>query len=95
MDTCQFAYLTPRKLDGVIAKLELLSEQHTFIKFLRNVDNAKILSGFVQELANTVGDYQVWASTSAVIFNEHLVRFHYSRECMRRQGISMTIPRLS
>ena len=40
-------------------KLEPLSEQHALLKFLRNVDNAKTLTGFVQELADAVIDYQV------------------------------------
>jgi len=40
-------------------KLEPLSEQHALLKFLHNVDNAKTLTGFVQELANAVTDYQV------------------------------------
>ena len=48
-----------RKLDGVIAKLEPLSDQHVLIKFLRNVNNAKTLIGFVQELSDAVTDYQV------------------------------------
>ena len=55
----QFAYPSFRKLEGVIAKLEPLSDQHRLIRFLRNVDNAKALSGFVQELADAVTDYQV------------------------------------
>jgi hypothetical protein len=65
MDMCQFAYPIPRKLDGVITKLEPLSEQHALLKFLRNVDNAKILSGFVQELANAVEHYQVCTPSPA------------------------------
>jgi len=40
-------------------KLEALSEEHVLLKFLRNVDNAKVLSGLVQELADTVEYYQV------------------------------------
>ena len=59
MDMRQFTHPTLRKLDGVIAKLEPLSEQHAFIKFLRNVDDAKTLTGFVQDLANAITDYQV------------------------------------
>jgi len=50
---------TLRRLDGVIAKLEPLSEEHALLKFLRNVDNAKTLSGFVQELADAITYYQV------------------------------------
>ena len=40
-------------------KLEPLSDQHAIVGFLRNVDNAKRLTGFVQELANMITDYQV------------------------------------
>ena len=55
----RFVYPSLRKLEGVVAKLEPLSEQHAFIKFLRNVDDAKTLTGFVQDLANAITDYQV------------------------------------
>ena len=48
-----------RKLAGIIAKLKPLSEQHGIMKFLKNVDHANILSGFVQDLAYAVTDYQV------------------------------------
>jgi len=102
MDTCRFTYLAPRKLDGVIIKLKPLSEEYTLLKFLRNVDNAKILSGFVQELANAVGYYQVGTPCPAVIVNEYPDRFRYNKECMREQegsttksGISMMILRTS
>ena len=57
--TSQFTYPSLRKLEGVVAKLEPLSDQHRLIKFLRNIDNAKMLTGFVQELADAVTDYQV------------------------------------
>ena len=59
MDTRQFTYPTLRKLDVVIAKLEPLAEEHVFLKFLRNVDNTKIMNGLVEELANAIVDYQV------------------------------------
>ena len=55
----QSAYPSLRKLRVVIAKLEPLTEQHAFIKFLRNVDHAKQLAGFIQELADAIADYQV------------------------------------
>ena len=55
----QFIYPSPSKLDGVIAKLEPLSDQNALVGFLRNVDNAKTLTGFVQELANAITDYHV------------------------------------
>ena len=31
-------------------KLEPLSDTHAIVKFLRNVDHAKALTGFIQEL---------------------------------------------
>ena len=55
----QFANPSLRKLEGVIVKLEPLSDQRGLMRFLRNADNAKTLSGFVQELADAVADYQV------------------------------------
>lgn len=48
----------------MISKLEPLSEQHALLGFLRNVDNAKTLNGFVQDLANAITDYQVRATLS-------------------------------
>ena len=54
------AHLPPlRILGGIIAKLEPLAEQHALIGFLRNVDNTKMLTGFVKELADAITDYQV------------------------------------
>jgi len=44
---------------GVLTKLEPLSEEHVFLKFLRNVDNTKTLSGFFQELSDAITYYQV------------------------------------
>jgi len=72
------------------------------LRFLRNVDNAKVLSGFVQELADAVEYYQVGAPGPAVIFNKHPARFHYNKEYMKGLGrstvtlrIFMMIPRTS
>ena len=48
-----------RKLAGIIAELEPLSEQHGVSKFLNNVEHANILNGFIQDLAYAVTDYQV------------------------------------
>lgn len=39
--------------------LEPLSEQSALVRFFRNADNAKTLTGFIQELANAITDYQV------------------------------------
>jgi len=59
MDICQSVHFPLRKLKGVIEKLESLSEEHMLVRFLRNVDNTKALTGFIQELANAITDYQV------------------------------------
>jgi hypothetical protein len=48
-----------RKLAGIVAKLEPLSDQHGIMKFLKNVDHANILNSFVQDIACAVTDYQV------------------------------------
>ena len=48
-----------RKLVGIVVNLRPLAEQHGFMKFLKNVDHANILSGFVKELADAITDYQV------------------------------------
>ena len=48
-----------RKLEGIMARLGQLSEQHWFLKFLDNVDNADTLNGFIQGLAYAITDYQV------------------------------------
>lgn len=43
----------------VIVKLEPLSEQNALLRFLQNQDHASSLSGFVQEVAEAITDYQV------------------------------------
>jgi len=65
----QFTHPFLRKLEGIIERLEPLSEQHVLLKFLRNVENAKTLNGFVQELADAIMEYQVRAVGPTVIFN--------------------------
>jgi len=64
-------FLTPTlsKLDGVVAKLKPLTKQRVLVKFLRNADNAKVVSGFVQDLADAVGYYQVRVPSPVLIFN--------------------------
>ena len=69
MNIYRFAYPSLRKLGEVITQLEPLSDQNAFVAFLRNVDNAKTLTGFVQELANAITDYQVRAARATVIFD--------------------------
>jgi hypothetical protein len=85
----------PRKLDGVIAKLEPLSDQHALTGFFRNAENAKTLTGFVQELANAITDYQVRTAGPAAIFDERPARFQYNKECTRGRGKSTMKPRTS
>jgi len=83
----QSTHPTLRRLDGVIKKLEPLAEQHALLKFLRNVDNAKMLTGFAQELADAITDYQVCLPSHSMIFNNgSLGRFRCNKECMRGQG---------
>jgi len=91
----QFAHPTLRKLKGVIAKLDPLSEQHALLRFLHNVDHAKTLTGFVEELSNVIMDYQVRAPGVTVNYNEHPARFWYNKQHMRVQGTSTMIPRTS
>jgi len=64
----------------VTAKLEPLSEQHALLKFLRNIENARTLNGFVKELADAITDYQVRSAGPTVVFNEHLARFRCNKE---------------
>jgi hypothetical protein len=84
-----------RKLEGVIAKLEPLSDQHGLVSFLRSVDNSKTLGGFVQELADAITDYQVRTVGSTVIFTERLARFRYNKGCTKGRGKSTMTPRTS
>ena len=95
MSIQQFTYGSFRKLEGVVVKLEPLSDQHAIIRFLRNADNAGTLTGFVQELANAVADYQVRAAGPTTINTERPSRFHYNKECTRERGKFMTKPRTS
>ena len=53
-----------RKLAGIVTTLTPLSKQHGIARFLKNDDHAKILNGFVQDLAYAVTDYQVWDDDS-------------------------------
>ena len=83
-------------------KLEPLSDKHAIVRFLCNVDHAKALAGFVQELANAVTDYQVRTASPTVIFYECLARFQCNKECMRgretssaKLKTSMATPRTS
>ena len=95
MGISQSAYPLLRNLEGVIAKLEPLSNQHGLVKFLRGVDNSKALTGFVQELADAITDYQVRVADPAVIFAERPASFRYNKECTRRRGKPIMIPRTS
>ena len=81
-----------RRLEGIIAKLEPLIEQDTLVRFLRNVENAKMLTGFIQELIDAVANYQVRTSFPTLIFDEHPVSFQYNKEYTKGQGISVMTP---
>ena len=48
-----------RRLMDVLERLEPLSEQNGLLRFLRNEDHARLLNGFVQDMALAVTDYQV------------------------------------
>jgi hypothetical protein len=91
----KFTYPFLRKLEGVIVKLEPLSDQNALVRFLRNVENAKTLGGFVQELANAITDYQVRAAGLAATFTECPARFRCNKGCTRGRERSMVIPRTS
>ena len=43
----------------VLERMEPLSEQNGLLRFLRNEDHVGLLNGFVQDIAQTVTDYQV------------------------------------
>ena len=85
-----YVYQSPhpslRKLEGVIANLEPLSDQHAFVGFLRNADNAKTLGGFVQDLADAITDYQVRTVGPTVIFTEHPLGFSTTRNVRKDEG---------
>ena len=66
--THRFAHPSLRNLERVIAKLEPLSDQLGLVRFLRSADNAKTLTGFVQELADAITDYQVRAVSPTSVF---------------------------
>lgn len=59
MSIYQFAYPALRKLEGIITELKPLSIQHGLAGFLCNMNNARVLAGFVQELSDAIVDYQV------------------------------------
>jgi hypothetical protein len=91
----RFTYPSLRKLEGVVARLEPLPDQNAFVRFLRNVDDAKTLTGLVQELADAITDYQVRAAGPTAITAERPARFLYNKGWMRGRGKSMAIPRTS
>jgi hypothetical protein len=93
MNVHQSAYPHLRKLEGVIAKLEPLSNQNAAVRFLHNADNAETLTEFVQELADAIADYQVRVAGPTVNSADHQARFPYSKECTRGRGKSMMTPR--
>ena len=56
--------MVPSKLTRIITKLKPLSERHGLWRFLKNVDHAQTLNGFVQDLAHAVTDYQARVTKS-------------------------------
>ena len=92
--THRSAYPSLRNLERVIARLEPLTDQHGLVRFLRSADNAKILTGFVQELADAITDYQVRATGPIVISTKRPARFQYNKECTRERGRSTMTPRI-
>ena len=70
---CSSISINRRKLAGIITKLGPLSEQHGILKFLKNVDHANTLNGFVQDLSYAVTDYQVRVVRPAAQSNSCLV----------------------
>ena len=95
MGISQSAYPPLRNLEGIIAKLEPLSNQHGLVRFLRGVDNAKTLTGLVEELADAITDYRVRVADPTVGFAERPASFRYNKECTRRRGKLIMIPRTS
>ena len=55
-----------RKLVRIVTKLGPLSEQHGLLGFLNNVDHAKTLNGFTQDLVYAITNYQVCVMKSTV-----------------------------
>ena len=53
---CSPTFVARRK---IVIKLGPLLEQHGLVRFLKNVDHANTLNGFIQDLAYAVVDYQV------------------------------------
>ena len=85
-----------RTLSGIIAKLEPLSEQRGLVKFLNNVDHTNTLSGFVQDLANAVTEYQVRGAIAQHELPNVSDRYPYNKISMtirRYNEIFMTIRR--
>ena len=72
-----------RKLAGIMAGLEPLSERHGFMKFLNNANHADTLNGFVQDLAFAITDYQVCGTNFAEKRPNVFGRHHYSKVSMR------------
>ena len=48
-----------RKLAGIIVGLAPFPEQHGLKQFLNNEDHIDMLTGFVDDLARAISDYQV------------------------------------
>lgn len=88
-----------RKLAGIIAELGPLSEQNGIFRFLKKVDHAKILNGFVQDSAYAVTDYQVWDADlvslePSNIFDRHLYNKAFTRTPRGSTGLRIGLKRL-
>lgn len=71
-----YPYPSLRKLEGVVAELEPLSKKYALFNSFSDVDKARALAGFIQELTSAITDYQVRESSGpAVVFNERPARF--------------------
>ena len=54
-----------RKLEGIHRELVLLGEQGKTKRFFNNVKNAENLGGLVEDVRDTIMDYQVCATTDS------------------------------
>ena len=65
----------PRKLEDVRRGLTIPSEQGKLVGFLANAENAQMINGLVEDLRETLMDYQVWISnySFSITSNLHVI----------------------
>ena len=65
----------PRKLKDVRRGLTIPSEQGKLVGFLANAENAQMINGLVEDLRETLMDYQVWISnySFSITSNLHVI----------------------